>query len=56
MKNTVQRDDLSEPIPPVYAPNIFTPREITSPEPLVDPDRSTKSPPADYPVPSVAEH
>lgn len=30
--------------------------DITSPEPLVLPDRSTKSAPADHPVPSVAEH
>lgn len=56
MNNTVLRDDLSEPIPPVYVPDIFTPRDITSPEPLVVPDRSTKLPPADHPVPSVAEH
>lgn len=56
MKNTVRRDDSSEPIPPVYVPDIVTPRDITSPEPLVDPNRSTKSPPTDHPVPSVAEH
>lgn len=56
MKTTLLRDDSSEPIPPVYVPEIFTPRDITSQEPLVVPDRSTKSPPADHPVPSVAEH
>lgn len=39
IKVTVLRDDLSEPIPPVYVPDIFTQRVIASPEPLVVPDR-----------------
>lgn len=52
--DTVLRDDLSEP--PVYVPDISTPRDIILPELLVVPERPTKSPLADHPVPSDAEH